>query len=385
MAPFEFATATQIIFGRGSSQRLAEIVSAPCRRVLWVTGSDPERFAHLRAGLERAGVAVHSFAVSAEPTTERANQGVDEAREHRCDGVVAIGGGSALDLGKAVAALLANGGAPLDYLEVVGKGRRLERPSAPFFAVPTTSGTGAEVTKNAVLESKEHGVKVSLRSLFMLPRLALIDSELSHSVPSGVTAATGLDALTQCLEPYVSRYNNPLTDALCLEGLRRGARSLERAFIDGSDAEAREDLALTSLFGGLALANAKLGAVHGFAGPIGGLFPAPHGAICARLLPEVMRTNIRALKRRTGLESFVERYATVAQILTGRADARPEDGIDWVRTLCEKLEIPRLGAYGLDSWQADAVVAKAERASSMQGNPIELGPEELRETLLSAI
>ena len=215
-------------------------------------------------------------------------QGVELARREQCDLVIAFGGGSAIDAGKAIAALLANGGELTDYLEVIGKGQPLRHPSVPFIAVPTTAGTGSEVTRNAVLASAEHQVKVSMRSPLMLPRLAVVDPELTLELPPAVTASTGLDALTQLIEPYVSIRANPLTDGFCLEGLRRVSRSLRRAYHAGRDITAREDMSLASLLGGLALANAGLGVVHGFAAPVGGMFHAPHGAICAALLPHGM-------------------------------------------------------------------------------------------------
>ncbi|HEV8247977.1 MAG TPA: iron-containing alcohol dehydrogenase, partial [Polyangiaceae bacterium] len=260
-----------------------------------------------------------------------------------------------------------------------------EKPSVPFVAVPTTAGTGSEVTKNAVLSSSEQRVKVSLRSVHLLPRIALVDSELTHGVPPETTAATGLDALTQVLEPYVSVARNPLVDAVCLEGLRRGSRALRRAFSDGNDADAREDMALTSLFGGLALANAKLGAVHGFAAPLGGMFSAPHGALCARLLPLVMAANLRALQAREPASPVLERYRIVARIVTGDSGARAEDGVRWAEELVRELGIPSLGAYGMHSDDITAVVIKARQASSMKGNPIELSVEELSSILELAL
>jgi alcohol dehydrogenase class IV len=225
----------------------------------------------------------------------------------------------------------------------------------------------------------EHRVKVSLRSDYMLPDLALVDPALTLSVPPAVTASTGLDAFTQCLEPYVSNRANPVTDALCLQGLGRGARSLRRVFEHGDDIAAREDLSVTSLCGGLSLANAKLGAVHGFAGPLGGMFPAPHGAVCARLLPLVMEVNVRALESRAPGAPALERYRTIAELVTGRLDATVEHAIAWVRELCEALSIPGLERYGVTSADLPLLIDKAARASSMQGNPIVLTPEELAE------
>ena len=380
---FEFATATEIVFGRGRIGELGRRARTLGQRALLVTGAEPERFPRALDSLRAAGLEWAVFCVPGEPSTRLAERGVELARAERVELVIGLGGGSALDAAKAIAGLTPNPGAPLDYLEVVGLGRALERPGLPSILVPTTAGTGSEVTKNAVLTAEERRVKVSLRSLGLLPRVALVDPELTHGVPPEVTAATGLDALTQVLEPYVSKARGPLTDALCLEGLTRGARSLRRAFENGNDADAREDLAVTSLFGGLALANSKLGAVHGFAGPLGGRYQAPHGALCARLLPEVMRANLEALRDTAGdsahrdsaqvdARDVVDRYAAIARIFTCRRDARPEDGIEWVEALVQDLEIPRLSAYGASWGDFDTLVESAAAASSMKGNPVEL-------------
>ncbi len=381
---FEFATATEVVFGRGSFGGLPARVASLGRRPLVVTGSDPSRTGVLER-LREARLEVTPFRVTTEPTTALASEGVGRAREADCDVVVGVGGGSVLDGAKAIAALLTNDGEPLDYLEVIGAGRKIERPSAPFAAVPTTSGTGSEVTRNAVLASPEHRVKVSLRSVLMLPRLALLDPALTVSVTPEVTASTGLDALTQVLEPFVSIRANPVTDALCRDGLARAARSLRRAFDDGDDLDAREDMALVSLFGGMALANAGLGAVHGFAGPLGGMLGAPHGALCARLLPGVIAANVRALRERAPDSPVLDRYAEVARILTGRARATPEEGAGWVRELGEALSIPRLAAHGLRPADLGDAVAQSRKASSMRGNPVALTDEELRRVLEDAL
>jgi alcohol dehydrogenase class IV len=384
LSVFEFSTATEIVFGSGRIAELGKRAAAFGRRALVVTGSRPERNAAALAQLREAGLSLTLLAVAGEPTTELARRGVELARLAEVELVIGIGGGSALDAAKAIAALLPNGGDPLEYLEVVGRGRALESPSLPCLAVPTTAGTGSEVTKNAVLQAEAEGVKVSLRGLSLLPRLALVDPALTLSVPKEVTAATGLDALTQVMEPFVSKARGPLTDALCLEGMRRAARSLLRAFREPSDLEAREDLALASLFGGLALANAKLGAVHGFAGPLGGALGAPHGALCARLLPEVMQTNL-AVARERGETDVVARYGVIASLLTGTNDSAPELGIEWARELVETLGIPRLSAHGLRPANFPTLIARSRAASSMKGNPVELDPEQLQAILERAL
>jgi alcohol dehydrogenase class IV len=376
---FEFATAARIVFGPGSLAEVGEIAAGMGRRALLVTGRTPARAEAARERLAAAGVATVGFAVAGEPTVEDARRGAEVARSERVDSVVACGGGSAIDGGKAVAALLGNGGDPLDYLEVVGRGQALPKPSAPFIAIPTTAGTGSEVTRNAVLASPAHRVKASLRSPLMLARAAIVDPDLLLGVPPPVIAASGLDAFAQLVEPFLSVRANPLVDALCREGLARSARSLRRAFEGDSSEAARVDLALASLFGGLALANAGLGAVHGFAAPVGGLFDAPHGAACAALLPAVLRVNLAALARRRPGSPALARYREIAAIVTGRPDAGPGDGVTWVEALVRALSIPGLSRWGATEAEIGHLVAKARVASSMKGNPIELEEEELAE------
>lgn len=382
---FEFATATRIVFGESASDRVPSAAKDMGKRALLVTGAGSQRAQPLREQLTDAGVHVASYTVDTEPTIETVGAVVRQAREMNCDLVIGFGGGSVLDTGKAVAALLTNGGEPLDYLEVIGQGKRLTAPAVPYIAIPTTAGTGAEVTRNAVLASPKHQVKASLRSPLMLPRLAVVDPQLTHDLPPNLTASTGLDALTQLLEPFVSRKANAMTDAFCREGLRRVASCLLPAVENGNDAAAREGMALASLFGGLALANAKLGAVHGIAGPLGGMFPAPHGAACAALLPHVMAVNVEALKEREPESEALQRYQEVACLLTRSKTATVIDGVTWLLQLCQQLNIPSLGTYGFTESHFPDLIARAFRASSMTGNPIQLRNEELREILTRAL
>lgn len=382
---FEFATAGRIVFGPGSLAGIGAIAREYGRRALVVTGRDPRRAGRLIDLLTKADIAKEVFALAAEPTTDDITRGVAQARGANCDFVIGCGGGAAIDAAKAIAALLTNDGELLDYLEVVGRAQPLARPSAPCIAIPTTAGTGAEVTRNAVLASPQHRVKVSLRSPHMLPRVALVDPELTYDLPPELTATTGLDALTQLIEPYVSHRANPLTNALCVDGIRRAARSLRRPVENGRDAAAREDMALASLYGGLALANAGLGAVHGFAGPIGGMFPAPHGAICAALLAPVMAANLAALRARLPQSPALGRYEEIARLLTSRPQATADDGARWVAELVSALPVPRLGAYGITFSDTESIVAAAEKASSMKANPLPLMRAELAATLERAL
>jgi len=374
---FEFATAARIIFGEGKVKALRDIAPTFGRKAFVITGKDEQRASAVFQQLKDAQIEYRSFSNSGEPTVEAVRAAVEKAKRERCDFVISIGGGSVIDTGKAVAAMMRNKGKLEDYLEVVGNGQKIANRTAPHVALPTTAGTGAEVTRNAVLKVPEKKVKVSMRSPFMLPTVALVDPELTYSMPPEVTASTGLDALTQLLEAYTSKKANPLTDGICREGLKRAARSLRRAYEDGDNKEARQDMAVASLFGGLALANAKLGAVHGFAGPLGGEIEAPHGVICARLLAFVFVANVKALEGRAKQPYLLKRFDEIAEILTEQAGAKAQDAVSWIQQLCEALAVPGLRKYGLQEDDIKRIADKAKQASSMKGNPIELADDEL--------
>ncbi|MHC4666541.1 MAG: iron-containing alcohol dehydrogenase [Planctomycetota bacterium] len=382
---FEFATATRIIFGEGTIEEVPPLAAGMGSRAFVITGRTIERARPLIEQLKKSGIECFAFSVPCEPTVTIVKDGLESARQAGSNLVIGIGGGSVLDAGKAIAAMLTNPGELEDYLEVVGRGESLANRALPYIAIPTTAGTGAEVTHNAVLGVPEHGVKVSMRSPLMLPRLAVVDPVLTHSMPSSVTASTGLDALTQLMEVYVSNNATPLTDGICREGLKRAGRSLRPAYEDAGNRSAREDMAMASLFGGLALANAKLGAVHGFAGPLGGMIPAAHGVICARLLPHVMEVNVRALQRRSTDSPALGRYDEVAQLLTGQRETQATDGVQWVQELCGVLNVPPLAEFGLKEEGFPAVVQKARKSSSMKGNPIALTDAELAEILRESL
>jgi alcohol dehydrogenase class IV len=381
---FELAAPARIVFGAGSAAQIPAIARGYGSRPLLVGGGSPARLAPLEAALRREGLTPTLVAVPGEPTVAMVRDAAAQARDAGCDIVIACGGGSALDAGKAIAALASHGGDPLDYLEVVGRGRALERPGLPFIAAPTTAGTGSEVTKNAVLASPEHRVKVSLRSPLMLARAAIVDPDLLIGLPATVIASSGLDALSQLIEPFLSSRANPVTDGLAREGIGRSARALRAAYGDtvagrGASAAAREDLALASLLGGLCLANAGLGAVHGFAAPVGGSWPAPHGAACAALLPHAMRINLRALETRAPDHPARARFREIATLLTGRADATAADGIAWLDELAGALAVPGLARYGMNATDIPDLVQKAKVASSMKANPLPLTDAELTE------
>ncbi|HNN12110.1 MAG TPA: iron-containing alcohol dehydrogenase [Anaerolineales bacterium] len=383
MPSFEFATSNRIVFGAGKLSGLGDSLQGRAKRLLLVRGRSSDAIPRVREILFEQEISFDEFEVHGEPTVDVAREGARAAEG--CDLVIGLGGGSVLDAGKAIAALATNRNDVLDYLEVVGKGQPLTEKPLTFIAIPTTAGTGTEVTRNAVLDVPEHGVKVSLRSPMMLPSLAIVDPELTYSLSPEITAASGLDALTQLIEPFVSVKANPLTDAICREGMRHAAGSLRKAYQDGMDKEAREGMALASLFGGLALANAVLGAVHGFAGPLGGMLHAPHGAICAKLLPLVMEANIKEMAYLHIGHDALDRYAEIAHILSGDVNASAWDGVRWVEALVSELKIPPLSAHGMTESHIPDAVQKTLNASSYKGNPIALGEGELRGILEKAL
>ena len=374
---FEFATAARIIFGPGRVSEAVTIAPGLGNCACIVTGSSIERARFLIEKLNEKKIKFVTFSVKGEPTTTIAKEGVETARRANCDFVISIGGGSVLDTGKAIAAMLTNHGELEDYLEVVGKGQPLVNKATSHIVIPTTAGTGAEVTKNSVLGVPEKKVKVSMRSALMIPLIAIVDPLLTHSMSPSVTAFTGLDALTQLIEAFVSNKSNPLTDGICREGITAAGRSLKKAYENGNDNKARENMSLASLFGGLALANAGLGAVHGFAGPLGGMISSPHGAICASLLPYVMEINIQALQRREPDSKAIEHYNIIAQILTNKPDSQAANAVEWLHNLCSSLQIPSLEKLGLKEHDFQAAIDKARRSSSMKGNPIQLTDDEL--------
>ena len=375
---FTFATAGRIVFGPGAAAQLPQLVAELGERPFVVTGGNPVRHAGLIGALTGAA----TFPIPSEPTMELVREAAAAARAHGAQVVVGLGGGAALDAAKVVAALVTNGGDPLDYAEVVGRGLPLAERSLPVIAVPTTSGTGSEVTANGVVTSTEHRVKVSLRSASMLPAVALVDPELTLACPPSVTAHAGLDALVQCIEPFVSPFATPLTDGFCREGIARAGRGLRQAYLDGGDLAARTDMSLCSLLSGLALANGKLGAAHGLAGPLGGFLGAPHGAITAAVMAPVSRANIAALASDPENPALA-RYAEVGELLTGERSA--EAYLDWFAETAAMLGIEGLATLGLTDADVPQLAEAAGRASSTKGNPVRLPLDALEQVLREAM
>jgi alcohol dehydrogenase class IV len=393
MDGFEFFSVPRLVFGRGTVARLGSLAAEFGQAALVVTnagrpgeGGIADRAA---AELARSGVRSAFCTQDGEPVIEDVEQAVATGRGAGCDLVIGLGGGSAIDVAKAAAGLLTNGGGPLDYLEVIGRGQPLQQPAAPWIAVPTTAGTGAEMTRNAVLGCPEKQFKASLRSPHLLARVALVDAELARGVPRDVTVSSGMDALCQLIESYTSNRAQPITDALALKGIALAARALPRVAAAGDDLDARDDMALAALLSGLTLANAGLGAVHGFAAPLGANFPIPHGTVCAVLLPLVMAANVRALRDQRADHPWLDRYATIGRALADQELPSPaaaiEAGIHCTRDMVRQFEIPGLGRYGLSADRIPAMVALARQASSMRYNPFVLDEETLGAILADAL
>lgn len=382
---FEFSGPSKIIFGEGTISEAASLAHSLGKYALLVVGGGESATARIQAELTKVGTPFTLFRVEGEPTVEMVALGVHTARSCGVDMVIGCGGGSAMDTAKAVGCLAPNPGEVLDYLEVVGKGKEIEKPGLAVIAVPTTAGTGSEVTRNAVLAAPEKKMKVSLRSPFVLPRVAVVDPELTYSLPPAITASTGMDALTQVLEPFVSIRANPMADLFCRAGMERVGRSILKAYQDGSDIAARRDMSWGSLMGGLALANAGLGAVHGFASPIGGMFQVSHGVICARLLAPCIEVNLRVLNKRSPESPAMARYVEAARIILGSTVASPQSLVEWLVQLCQALRIPRLSEVGIVRNDFAEIIENAKIASSMKANPVVLNPEELLEILEIAL
>lgn len=381
----DFTIPARIVFGPGRLAEAGALAEPLGRRAFVVTGHTGHGAAPLVDSLNAHELECTTFAAIGEPELHTVREAVAALKRAECDLVVAIGGGAALDTAKAAAVLATNSGDVLDYLEIIGAGRPLVRPSLPFIAIPTTAGSGAEATWNSVIVSREHRAKVSLRHRMMAARVALVDPELTYSLTPTLTASTGMDALAQSIEAFVSAKASPFTDGMCLEGVRRATRSLRRAATGPHDPQAREDMAMASLLGGVVLANAGLGAAHGIAGPLGGMLGAPHGALCAALLPAVVTQNVRSLRARRPESEALSRYETLAAILTGGERPPAEEGAAWLRSLVSDLSIPTLGELGLRQEDVSELVDKAMRASSMRGNPILLDNEEVTHIIESSL
>lgn len=379
---FSFMTASEILFGRGQAAQAAGRVAALGRRVLLVHGATPQRAEWLRIALSDAGAEVGGFAVPTEPDVTQIEAGLALARTMRAEVVVALGGGAVIDAGKAIAAMVPATRPMIDHLEVVGKGLPLDAAPLPLVAMPTTAGTGAEVTRNAVIAAPAEGRKVSLRDPRMLPRLAIVDPALTDDCPRAITLASGLDAITQVIEPYVSTRANAMTDALCRDAIPRGLAALRR-LMEAEDAAARDEIAWVSLCGGIALANAGLGAVHGLAGPLGGLSKAAHGAICGALLPHVILANRQAVTDAAAAARLDDVGRWIATAF-GKPDASLADGCAALAGWSRAAGLPGLTQLGITAEIRTKAAIAAATSSSMKANPAALSAATLAKVMAAA-
>ena len=383
---FSFRMTPEIVFGAGTLTQTPTFAARYGKRCLLVTGKQSlnrsGQLAKLEESLHELRVTSTHVTVDGEPDLAITDACTRMARENQCDVVLAIGGGSVIDVAKAAAALATNGGEAFDYIEAVGRGRTIEKPSLPLIAVPTTAGSGSEVTKNAVLRVPELRVKRSIRSDSMVPPLAVIDPALIASAPRSVAASSGLDALTHLIEAYLSKGAYSMTDALVVPGISMAYRSLvalaERRTTDTS----HEEMAQAALWGGIALANAGLGAVHGLVAPLGGLCAVPHGAGCGCLLPATFAMNVQALRSRAPNSVALVRAEHLARMILSEdeKDRTPEHAADALARLRRALDVPPLTKYGVSDTNFGEIIA-GSRAGSMRNNPIELTDEELADIL----
>ncbi|MGH2722425.1 MAG: iron-containing alcohol dehydrogenase [Actinomycetota bacterium] len=384
---FSFRTSSEILFGSPGTQRGPELAAGHGGRVFLVTGAGSlERSGALDAILDRLddlGAEVTRFVVGSEPDVGLVDTGAARCREAACTAVLAVGGGSVIDTAKAVAAVAAVGGQAIDYVEDVGGGRSLPRRGLPLVAMPTTAGSGSEVTRNSVLRVPDRAVKRSMRSDHLLPRVAVVDPALSAGAPVPVAAAAGLDALTHLVEAYVTVGAQPVTDALAVPGMRMALAALRKLAAGAADTPSGEQMALASLYGGIALANAGLGAVHGLVAPLGGAFAVPHGAACACLLPHTLTANHRALRERMPGHPALVRYEEIAGIVNpgGTSIERAAESLEGLRIA---LGVAPLGAYGIAATAFPDILAGC-RGGSMRGNPVVLTDGELAGILSAAL
>ncbi len=393
---YDFLASSKIVFGWGRRREVGGLARELGRRAFIVTGARRLQtdgvIAELSAALAAIGVEpIHLAEIHCEPEVGDVDQAATALKDYRSgegDFVLAIGGGSAIDLGKAVAAMATNGeGASVsEFLEGVGKGLTIDRPPLPVLAMPTTGGTGSEATKNAVISSRDPPFKKSLRSEKMIPRAVLVDPELSVSVPPKVTAQTGMDAITQLIESYISRRAQPIPRALAVQGLQFALPAIVEAVENGSSRPAREAMAQAALLSGMALANSGLGMAHGVAAALGIVCNVPHGLACAVMLPAALRANRDvACAELATLERSVAQPSYTGDSRLPNEESAADAFISRIERICQTIGIPRrLSDVGVQSEQIPALVAQS-RGNSMSGNPRDLSNEELAEIMVKML
>ncbi|MFX1284988.1 MAG: iron-containing alcohol dehydrogenase [Promethearchaeota archaeon] len=385
---FEFLPTPRIFFGPKQFHNIGTLVKEFGARLFVVASgsalNSPETRETFTVSIVKQEIRFETYLIRGEPTIETIDLGVQKAKEFKADCFLAIGGGSTIDACKAIAGLYTNGGSARDYMEVIGKGATIIKPPLPIIAVPTTAGTGSEVTKNAVILAEQEEFKASIRSPFLIPKIAIVDPRLMLTVPQSVTATCGMDALTQLIEAYTSNKSQPLTDSWALLGIKKASKFLLTCYRNGQSLEARENMALASLLSGICLANAGLGAVHGFASPMGGL-KIPHGVICAALLAPTIEANIKQLTMMDPKNKTLVKYAKLGEIVSEKTYPSITDAhdalVDYLKSLTKELNVPTLSEFSLTDSIVQIIVEKAKKSSSMGYNPIELKKEVLIDIL----
>ncbi len=367
---FQFMTSKQVIFGEGSLNQSLSILAKYGYSVLLVTGRGGERAEPVINYIKQQGMRYQQVAVWGEPVIAMVEELAAMGRKFKPDMIVAIGGGSALDVGKALSAIIPNQGSVYDYVEVIGRSMPFKNAPLPCIAIPTNAGTGSEVTRNAVLKSAQENIKVNIRNEALLPDVAIIDPTLTYGMDKSLSARSGLDAFTHLMEAYVCNAPNAFSDMVCEEGLKKLSTALFLACED-DDFRARSEMSFASLLGGMARSNASLGAAHGLAAALGGRLTAPHGAITARLAPFVMAENI-SVAEQMGRNDVIYRYRRLGVLLTDNLEATPQDAIEWVTNALTRLDIPSLQMYGLSRKLFADIASDALRSTAIKGNPLPL-------------
>lgn len=382
---FEFLPTPQLYFGVNQISLIGTITNLYGTKALIVASEsvfkNEKNQSILKEKLSECGIRYQTIFIKGEPEIEQIDKAVELSVTHNSEVVIGIGGGSVIDAGKAIAGISTNGGSAQDYMEVIGKGKKILKEPLPFIAIPTTAGTGSEATKNAVIFSKKHRLKTSIRSPLLLPKVAIIDPELMITLPPDITASTGLDALTQLIEAYTSNKAQPITDVLALMGIEKITESILRVYEEGTDLQARSDMALGAYLSGVCLANSGLGAVHGFAGPIGGLLNIPHGVVCGALLAPTIEENIRTMISKVPYHPLLEKYVTLGNLLAEFPFETTKESIQnligYLKNLSSILKIPKLSKYGLKSELFNTIIKSAMNSSSMKYNPVKLNESQL--------
>lgn len=389
VASFQLARTPHIIFGSGKLKTLPNLLEPFGSNILLITGKrsfvQSENWDKLLLHFESAKVHWSHYVIDKEPTPELVDTCISEFSGQKFDAVVAIGGGSVMDAGKAISAMFCQQGSVKDYLEGVGT-RNPTGEKVPYIAVPTTAGTGSEATKNGVIsEIGENGFKKSIRHDNYVPDIALIDPELALNTPADITAQSGMDAFTQLLESYLSTNANPATDALAVDGLRNIRDGLVKCVEEADNLEAREKMAYAALNSGITLANAGLGTIHGFASSVGGFFDIPHGLICARMMAPVNRITVEKLKKYDQENVALSKYARAGKLFSKDKNASDPYYVDLLLETIEKytaeLRIEGLAKYGVKEKDFEAVISK----TGNKNNPIALDSEELSMALDQAM